>query len=305
MVKRRRAFTLVELLVVIAIIGILVGLLLPAIQAAREAARRMSCTNNLKQIATGTQNYHDLFRVFPSACINWPTPAGQTNPPKFRNVSLYVMILPQLEQGSLAASWDLTDPWKNVTSGRAATVLPVLLCPSDVLPSTTAPDNNGNLFGLTSYGGNGGVQSYATVGVATQDGIFYKNSAVRMGDILDGTTNTLLFGERFHRDADYDLNAGTFTKLPSWGCWSPSSGAPGIGDVSLGTLVPINYLHATGVAVTSVYEERRVTAMGSGHPGGCNVALGDASTRFVSSTVEMSTWQALSTRAGGEVIGKF
>ena len=80
-----------------------------------------------------------------------------------------------------------------------------------------------------------------------------------------------------------------------------------MGDVTLGTMVPINYLHPPGVAVTqnSVYEERRITAMGSGHSGGCNVALADGSTRFVSESVDMATWQALSTRAGGETIGKY
>ena len=300
----RRAFTLVELLVVIAIIGILVGLLLPAIQSAREAARRASCTNNLKQIATATHNYHDIHRVFPSAGINWTTPPGQPNPPKYRNVSLFVLILPQLEQGPLSASWDLLDPWQNVLAGRSANVLEVLICPSDVLPSKLAADNNGRQFALTSYGGSGGVQSYQPTS-ATRDGVFFMNSAIGLRDILDGTSTTLLFGERFHRDVDYDLNAGTFTKLSGWGYWCPSSGAPGIGDVSLGTLVPINYLHAPGVAVTTAYEERRITAMGSGHSGGCNVAMSDASTRFVSQSVDLPTWQALSTRAGSETICKF
>ena len=115
---RRKAFTLVELLVVIAIIGILVALLLPAIQAARGAARRMSCGNNLKQLALATQNYHDTHRMFPAGGLNWPAPPGQPRPPKNRNVSLFVLILPQVEQGPLSASWDFMDPWQNVLAGR-------------------------------------------------------------------------------------------------------------------------------------------------------------------------------------------
>jgi prepilin-type N-terminal cleavage/methylation domain-containing protein/prepilin-type processing-associated H-X9-DG protein len=297
----RKAFTLVELLVVIAIIGILVALLLPAIQAARGAARRMSCGNNLKQLALATQNYHDTHGKFPAGGLNWPTPLGQPAPPKYRNVSLFVLILPQVEQGPLSESWDFMDPWQNVLAGRAATVLDVLLCPADYLPTKIIVDSSGRQFGMTSYGGNAGVQSYQASS-ATRDGLFYMNSSHRMADILDGTSQTLLFGERYHRDVDYDLNAGTFTKMSGWGYWCPSAGAPGMGDVTLGTMVPINYLHPPAVAVNAAYEERRITAMGSGHSGGCNVALADGSTRFVSDSVDAALWRALSTRAGGESI---
>ena len=301
---RKRAFTLVELLVVIAIIGILVALLLPAVQAAREAARRMSCGNNLKQLALATHNYHDTHGRFPAGGLNWPTPTGQVNPPRFRNVSLFVLILPQVEQGPLSQAWDFNDPWQNVLAGRSATVLSVLICPTDYLPNKLAADNNGRQFALTSYGGNGGIQSYHP-DRATRDGIFYMNSLVRIADVLDGTSNTLFFGERYHRDREYDANAGTRTLMAGWGYWSPSSGSPGMGDVTLGTLVPINYLHPLGVAVNATYEDRRITAMGSGHPGGCNVALADGSTRFVSATTEIAVWRALSTRDRGEVIGEF
>ena len=299
--RMRQAFTLVELLVVIAIIGILVALLLPAIQAARGAARRASCINNLKQLALATQNYHDTHGKFPAGGLNWPTPLGQPAPPKYRNVSLFVLILPQVEQGPLSESWDFMDPWQNVLAGRAATVLEVLLCPADYLPTKIIVDSSGRQFGMTSYGGNAGVQSYQASN-ATRDGLFYMNSSHRMADILDGTSQTLLFGERYHRDVDYDLNAGTFTKMSGWGYWCPSAGAPGMGDVTLGTMVPINYLHPPAVAVNAAYEERRITAMGSGHSGGCNVALADGSTRFVSDSVDAALWRALSTRAGGESI---
>jgi prepilin-type processing-associated H-X9-DG protein len=196
------------------------------------------------------------------------------------------------------------DPWQNVLSGRAATVLDVLLCPSDHLPSKIITDSSGRQFGMTSYGGNAGVQSYHPNN-ATKDGIFYMYSNLRMADIVDGTSNTLLFGERYHRDVDYDLNAGAFTKMSGWGYWCPSAGPPGMGDVTFGTMVPINYLHPPGVAVNAAYEERRITAMGSGHSGGCNVALADGSTRFVSESVDNTTWRAVSTRMGGETIDSY
>ena len=191
--QKTKAFTLVELLVVIAIIGILVALLLPAVQAAREAARRMSCSNNLKQLGLASHNYHDTHKKFPAGSLNWATLPGQVNPPKFRNVSLFVLLLPQVEQGPLSAAWDFNDPWQNVLAGRAATVLSVLQCPSDASTTKVATDSSGRQFGLTSYGGNGGVQSYHP-NRATRDGVFYFGSDVRIADILDGTTNTLLFG---------------------------------------------------------------------------------------------------------------
>ena len=97
-------------------------------------------------------------------------------------------------------------------------------------------DNNGRQFALTSYGGNGGCAVLPS-DRATRDGVFSMNSAIRIGDILDGTSTTLFFGERYHFDSNYDANAGTYTKLAGWGYWSPSSGSPGMGDVTLGTFV--------------------------------------------------------------------
>lgn len=295
-------FTLVELLVVIAIIGVLVALLLPAVQAAREAARRMQCTNNLKQIALASHNYHDTHLIFPAGLLNWPTPAGQTNPPKFRAVSLFVQLLPQIEQGNLAAAWDSNDPWQNVLQGRTGVALPFLLCPSDNLTQKFVEKKPGERFALTSYGGSGGRQSYHP-DRATFDGIFYLNSDVRMGDVRDGLSNTLLFAERSHFDPVYDQNAGSFTPLSGWGYWAPSSGLPGIGDITLGALVPVNYRHVSG-AVDAAAEDRRITAIGSSHSSVANVALGDGSVRSVSANMKLEVLQAMSTRNGTEVVSE-
>jgi prepilin-type N-terminal cleavage/methylation domain-containing protein len=104
--KKGRAFTLVELLVVIAIIGILVALLLPAVQAAREAARRMSCSNNLKQLSLGLHNYHDTFKVFPPSAIGLLSCNGATTELHGLNATGWTMALPFFEQGSLKDQYD-------------------------------------------------------------------------------------------------------------------------------------------------------------------------------------------------------
>jgi prepilin-type processing-associated H-X9-DG protein len=131
------------------------------------------------------------------------------------------------------------------------------------------------------------------------------NSNHRIADILDGTSNTLLFGERYHRDVDYDLNAGTFTKM--WlGILVPVGRRAGDGRRDARDDGPDQLPASAGNrGDNAAYEERRITAMGSGHSGGCNVALADGSTRFVSENVDDATFRALSTRAGGETIGRY
>src|SRR4051794_36830607 len=207
----RRGFTLVELLVVIAIIGVLVALLLPAVQAAREAARRMQCANQERQIALAAHNFHDANKVFPPGVYQLKFSAA----PQFRGVSLYVKLLPYLEQANLAQGWDETDPINNTlggTSAKTAQKLKVLLCPSDFLPQN--PVASGTIFyGLTSHGGNGGSRSYDPQ-LATNDGIFHvigpgsetapAGQSVRIPEITDGLSNTILLGERSHTDSVHD-----------------------------------------------------------------------------------------------------
>src|SRR5262245_22194965 len=170
MFARRTAFTLVELLVVIAIIGVLVALLLPAVQAAREAARRMQCGSHQRQLALAAHNFHDVYGRFPPGVYQLRFTAA----PQFRGVSVFVKLLPYLEQANLAQNWDETDPLTNTTGGggaKTANKIKVLLCPSDLIPQN--PVNSGGVwYGLTSYGGSGGSRSFDPQ-VATNDGIFF------------------------------------------------------------------------------------------------------------------------------------
>src|SRR5262245_536663 len=215
---RRAGFTLIELLVVIAIIAVLIGLLLPAVQKVREAAARASCQNNLKQIALSAHNYHGANGKFPPG-VNQ---LSFTAMPRFRGVTLFVYLAPFMEQDNLSRDWNLTDPLVNTTvpaagpAAKTATVVPILVCPSDVIPQNPVDSGSNRWYALSSYGGNGGTRSYDPQ-VATHDGIFFvigpgsqtapTGQPVRMDDVVDGLSNTALFGERSHVDPNNDASA--------------------------------------------------------------------------------------------------
>jgi prepilin-type N-terminal cleavage/methylation domain-containing protein/prepilin-type processing-associated H-X9-DG protein len=314
--KTRFAFTLVELLVVITIIGILVALLLPAVQAAREAARRLWCQNNLRQVALAAQQYHDARGQFPAGvhpfAMVGDVPTGGTN--------LWVEMLPYFEQRNLFEKWDYLDNRNNVAGGMSATtaqVIKILLCPSDRLPqpvshlaSGFAPAWSYGYYGLSSYGGNAGLRSYSP-GAApdyaqmSRDGIFYIDSSVRHAQVQDGASNTFLFGERFHRDLEYDrrmrvVDPARATTFGEAGRWGIVGGPGGMGQNTLSTPVKINYGVPTEGDLASL--DNRVCAFGSGHSRGANFAFVDGSVRFVSDNIPLAALQALSTRGGGEVV---
>jgi prepilin-type N-terminal cleavage/methylation domain-containing protein/prepilin-type processing-associated H-X9-DG protein len=182
---RRHAFTLVELLVVIAIIGLLIALLLPAVQAAREAARRMSCTNNLRQIGIGLHNYHSALRCFPPGgyeprSIKWP---------KGRQIAWSALLLPFVEQtalhGQISFGKAFDDP-ANATA--AATILEVYVCPSvphkELLSSGRAVCDYGGMYGERISSPNNPPK-----------GAMIYDDAMSVADIRDGTSNTLLVAE--------------------------------------------------------------------------------------------------------------
>ncbi len=310
---KRRGFTLIELLVVIAIIGVLVALLLPAVQAAREAARRMQCTNHLKQIALAALNHHDVVGTFaPGAQLAmFPTK------PKYRGPSLFIYTLNEMEQTQLFGQLDLKDPLKNETGGPkslAAAVLPVLVCPSDAIDRNPVEHVSSQRWhGLTSYGGNGGTGAthrYLCGSLPIRaDGIFFETGPysipkaeqlpVRIGDIRDGTSNTLFFGERQHSDVVFDAWAAAVgeQRIGDYGWWHTAGGLA-IVDVTLTTLAPMNYQSNnadTGFACL------RLSAFGSLHPAAANFALADGSVRSIAESIDMGVYRALSTRAGGEV----
>lgn len=321
--RRRAAFTLVELLVVIAIIGILVALLLPAVQAARESARRTQCVNNMKQLALAMQNHHDTFKRFPSAHQignTWytgyqrqPPPggltAGSSYPKEGPFWSWAMRIAPFIEQSSLKDQANLIGtpagwPWWQKIPGTTKDIVGAkttsFVCPSAWRGSGVWTDNV-NVAALTSYLAVSGTNQFREAPANGQDGMIYVNSGVNMGDVVDGTSNTVIFGER------------STSKNQEYGwIWAGSGDSPYFGatDVVLGVHERPN----TPTTAPDFFRPGKIDDpqdlhryhFWSLHPGGGNWALVDGSVRFLSYGVSAPQSQganvlwSMATRSTGE-----
>ncbi len=320
--SERRGFTLVELLVVIAIIGILVALLLPAIQAAREAARRTQCTSNLKQLGLAMHNYLLTSKeVLPGGLTQTNTPSP------YHGVPFFVYLLPAMEEQAVYDRWDFKTPANNSINPTSptATLIPSFLCPSDtplekVSYFASSPGNSGLAFpgyyAITSYAGNHGTRNYYPT-LAIADGLLFTtgpNSApktdqtpVKMRQIEDGTSKTLLMGERFNYDPIFDAMPTSFTsglKIHQWAFWGWTGGFKGTGHLMRSGFQPINSQCPPSCATASSYDcqDNRLMGWGSGHPGGANLLYADGSARFVADSIASITLLALSTRDKSEIV---
>ncbi len=316
----RNAFTLVELLVVIAIIGILIALLLPAVQAARESARRSSCTNNLKQLGLAFHNYHDTLNVFPPSYVIQPGGGGWNGTPERitrdagPGYAWGTLLLPFMEQKPLHASIDFTRPcWDSTNAAAAKTELTAFLCPSSsennrTLTVESSSPSVSMQFGRSCYVVNVGQEEPWIYTVDSYDGIadgpIYRNSRTTMASITDGTSNTVFLGEQHPVLSDktwYGVVPGSLVHPQPRFAFSPSEPAGVFVNVHSGPCSAVSppAIHAPNSPVCAPCQ------MYAEHPGGCNVVLGDGSTRFVSEMINQNTWAALSSRAKGEVVGSW
>jgi prepilin-type N-terminal cleavage/methylation domain-containing protein/prepilin-type processing-associated H-X9-DG protein len=341
--NRRRAFTLIELLVVIAIIAILIGLLLPAVQKIRTAAERMRCVNNLKQIGLALHSYHDQKGSLPPAIAEPGAPAYA--PVQYQYISWMTRILPFVEQqAAYKAMQDdfATDAGGNYKNGgdpfagshllnpkpygMLGMVMNIYKCPSDAREYLSAATDGLSAVAFTAYLGNNGTN------VRALDGVLYWNSHVAFTDVTDGTSNTLMVGER---PPSADLVFGWW--YAGAGQWNANRNIgednSGSCDVTMGgaelnlqtnSIQPedscpagpyyFGQSYSLSASQSAQYGLPVFTGPGtianpcdqfhywSLHTNGSNFLFGDGAVRFMSYNTPPALMTALSTRAGGEPI---
>ncbi|HWL10979.1 MAG TPA: DUF1559 domain-containing protein [Planctomicrobium sp.] len=332
----RSGFTLIELLVVIAIIAILVALLLPAVQQARESARRSLCKNRLRQIGLAIHNYHDTHSVFPIGGGHAATTYGDGGTASYRG-PWSVLILPYLEQSALYQKFNFSRAMFSYSLEEGSAYSENVPPAKTPLQSYQCPTYGGynrlhsNYFGV--MGGGVMLTAYSSTGspgrAMWENGMLYRNSNVRMRDVTDGTTNTLLVGETIYQRAPLMTPGGSqyfFTwasAIRATGLTSPTTIPGTLAGV---TDVPINGWKGDGGMDDTAFIESEANVRGkirsgstavdakqciqcrafsSAHTGGAHFLLGDGSVRFVNENVNMTTLQNLAIRNDGEVIGEY
>lgn len=299
-----RAFTLIELLVVIAIISVLIGLLLPAVQKVREAANRLSCRNNLKQLALAVHTFHDANERFPPGRYGAPFGIGADS----KAWSWLALLLPFMEQGNTYAQGGIPEATLRQSATRDLQIKS-FLCPSDTAISVGARTDAGNLSGLrvgqTNYkgvSGSGwgddltGIGPFFNTdwrnrgangsfdGLAQGDGLLYRsdtNRRLRLTDVQDGTSNTLLVGE-------------DIPEKNVWCSWPYANNAYGT------CAIPPNVRRADGTEYNPS-DWQNTWSFRSRHPGGLQFAMADGSVHFVQNAISLLIYRALATANGGEV----
>jgi prepilin-type N-terminal cleavage/methylation domain-containing protein/prepilin-type processing-associated H-X9-DG protein len=296
-------FTVLELLVVIAIIAILIGLLLPAVQKVREAARRLQCRNNLKQIGLALHNHYDAHQTFPPGLFNsvWPLTG-----PNHERRSGIAALFPYLEQAPLhdrieAQLRAREYPW--YASGSDAPIA-TLVCPVDPNSPKTwgysdSPVQEGFHGNYSLCSGSSPLNPLNDRTGSRRDGLFFAYSRIRFDDIRDGTCTTLMAGEIVvvPDPPDYSEIRGRYLDAVHGGTLfttlePPNTALGDVGDYCISIpRAPCRHNSGTDIA----------HFLRSYHSGGVHGLFADGSVRWIADSVNVRTYRALGTRAGGEV----
>lgn len=277
-----RAFTLVELLVVVAIVGALIALLLPAVQSAREAARRTDCSNKLKQIGLATHLHHDALGYLP--------PAQEMESLGDNHGSALLFLMPYLEEANRLATYDFERDASDPANAQVVkATVPAFMCPSMVY---TLDDS---AFGPTSYGASTGSKSpwqfYPVPNNPDFNGhngaIAARPVVVKLRNVTDGLTETFAFGERDYFGGQVSVSDG-----PKWA----GGYVTGAFASTYGPFNPVD--PAPSGTNPGPYQ----TAFRSDHPGGAQFVMVGGSVHFVADGIEEEAYDALATRAGGELV---
>jgi len=286
----RRGFSLLELILVIGITGVLFGLMLVAVQKVRATAARAACAGRLRQIGLALHQYHLTYDALPPGVVHPPTPFRPPPKSPYPLLNWQGRILPFIEQTGL---WSQVvqaykdDPMLELVPAASLVRIPIYLCPVDPLLTKASP--NAPVPGLTSYPGVSGTSTYR------RDGLLYTDSSVRFAEITDGTSFTLMVGERPIRP---NLQYGRW--FGGWGHWSFADGFLGVQETKLppssGCLSPPYPYVADNVEnACAAYH------FWSFHPGGANFLFADGSVHFAPYNAGQFL-PALATRAGAEAV---
>lgn len=286
---QRKAFSLIELLVVVAIMTLLLALLLPAVQKVRESASKVSCQNNLKQIGLALHLYHDSYGRFPPAIQHHPQP-------DMHNWAIYT--LPFLEQDAIAARYHFEKSWSDpINLSAISTRVPIFLCPS--APTDRDTNSVGPSYGACDYSPIANVDAnlIATGLLApwkgNPSGVMTYGRGYRIGDVVDGTSHTLLIAEDAGRPLLYRRRQLVGTTGP-------------LGWASVNDLNPIN-LDGFNYDGTAQYGPCAINCNNghevySFHVQGANTLFTDGRVQFLKEDINIKVMAALVTLAGGEVV---
>lgn len=317
-IMKKAGFTLVELLVVISIIALLIGLLLPAIQSVRESSRRMACSNNLKQFGIAIHNYESVNRKFPP---------GNSGSLWSNGISVHAKLLEFLEESYLKSKVDFSVPYNHINNNEARMQsVSIFLCPSD-----SSNNLDKNLGGKNNYYANAGTNIMAgsppndpsdpNFNLPPPNGVFFRDSKIKVGNITDGLTHTAAFCEKITGDGNNNISTeksdtfrpGAFPSNPDEAmnnCLSFNTSdltKQGVSNVGVPWLWAYHsttiYYHTSSPNTRScMYPPGRImTTANSQHKNGLNIVLCDSSVHFISENIDLSIWRAYGTRDGREI----